>query len=254
MSTLSSTPSPTPEERIRRLLADARHTEPVPDDVADRLDKVLADLRAEQAPSAAASPAPSPVPPVTDLAAARRRRRARTWLVAAAAVVAVGIGVDQLAQHDALPSMTSSGGSSTTSSDSMAGGSADSGAEAPRTPGARRSEVAAEKQLRGYDAAGAVPVSGDRFAARVARLRDRPVLDRNNLSGVAPAHGDVGLQSGRVGKCLTADLGRGRWIAVRYDGAPGVLVYRPVRGDTQVVDLFLCGDAAPTRSVTLPAP
>jgi hypothetical protein len=241
-------PSPTPEDRIRRLLADARHTEPVPDDVAERLDRVLADLGPESAPS--------PPPAVTDLAAARRRHRARTWLVAAAAVVAVGIGVDQIAQHDALPSGSGSGGGSTTSSDRMSAGSAASGAEAPRTPGARRSEVRAGKQLRGYDAAAAVPLSGDRFAARVARLRDRPGfdrdLDRNSLA--AAPHGEVDLQAGRVGRCRTADLGRGHWLAVRYDGAPGLLVYRPVRGDTQVVDLFLCGHAAPTRSVTLPAP
>ena len=33
------------EEQVRRLLADARHTEPMPDDVAARLDEVLADLQ-----------------------------------------------------------------------------------------------------------------------------------------------------------------------------------------------------------------
>jgi hypothetical protein len=43
-------------------------------------------------------------------------------------------------------------------------------------------------------------------------------------------------------------------VAVRYDGEPGVAVFRPVHGDTQVVDLFLCGHDGPYRSITLPAP
>ena len=41
-------------------------------------------------------------------------------------------------------------------------------------------------------------------------------------------------------------------MAVRYDGQRGVLVYRPVKGDTQVVDLYLCGSDDPARSITLP--
>ena len=45
-----SDPELTPtEEQVRRLLADARHTEPMPDDVAARLDGVLADLPDELA-------------------------------------------------------------------------------------------------------------------------------------------------------------------------------------------------------------
>ena len=45
-----------------------------------------------------------------------------------------------------------------------------------------------------------------------------------------------------------------RMTRVNSDGSPAVLVYRPVRGDTQVVDLFLCGRRDATRSITLPAP
>ena len=49
MSEPTTPPSPEQEDRMRRLLADARHDEPVPDDVVARLDRVLADLRAEAA-------------------------------------------------------------------------------------------------------------------------------------------------------------------------------------------------------------
>ncbi|MCW2791044.1 MAG: hypothetical protein JWO76_142, partial [Nocardioides sp.] len=77
--------TPEQEREVRRLLADARHTEPVPGDVAARLDRVLAEL-------AAGEPGPTPV---TTLAS-RRRHRAVSVLVAAAAVVVVGIGLGQV--------------------------------------------------------------------------------------------------------------------------------------------------------------
>ena len=47
------------------------------------------------------------------------------------------------------------------------------------------------------------------------------------------------ITSHRLGPVQAIPLGEGRAFAV---------------GDTQVADLFLCGDTEPTRSVTLPAP
>ena len=44
--------TPAEEERVRRLLADARHTEPMPDEVVARLDGVLADLAETAGPRA----------------------------------------------------------------------------------------------------------------------------------------------------------------------------------------------------------
>src|SRR5215218_10271549 len=72
------------DARIRALLADARHTEPMPADVAARLDRVLEELAQDRAPIA----------PVIDLA--RRRRTAAKLLVAAAAVVVAGVGAGQV--------------------------------------------------------------------------------------------------------------------------------------------------------------
>src|SRR5690242_14743383 len=79
---------PAQDERIRRLLADARHTDPMPEAVVARLDRVLAGLsddRTERAERAE----------VVDLMA-RRRRTVGQLLVAAAAVVAVGFGITQV--------------------------------------------------------------------------------------------------------------------------------------------------------------
>ena len=60
--------TPAEEERVRRLLAEARHTDPMPADVADRFDAVIGELAAERddeassdVPAAAAATTPSTV-------------------------------------------------------------------------------------------------------------------------------------------------------------------------------------------------
>ena len=52
--------------------------------------------------------------------------------------------------------------------------------------------------------------------------------------------------------CPPGAWGGGRYVRVVLDGESGWLVYRPPRGDTRVVDLFLCGTDSPERSATLP--
>lgn len=85
--------SPTQQDAVRRALADVRHTDPVPSDVAARLDHVLDGLNAERT---------SPAAPSLD--ARRRRRYAARTLVAAAAVVIGGFGVDaMLGGHHLTP-------------------------------------------------------------------------------------------------------------------------------------------------------
>jgi hypothetical protein len=223
------------EEQVRRLLADARHTAPMPDDVSARLDAVLADLRDED------PAAPDPVVVTqrpADLAAARRRRNARSWLVAAAAVVVVGIGVDQVVQG---------GGGS----DDEAGGSSADSASSGQTvqrpaedSGAGGGDAASSPSAAsGRPEAGArtAPVRLDptRFGTQVTRLRDGSTSAR-----LSPAYRAT---------CPARGWGLGSAVPVRYDALPGVLVFRHVQGDTQVVDLFLCGSDHPERSITLPA-
>jgi hypothetical protein len=53
--------------------------------------------------------------------------------------------------------------------------------------------------------------------------------------------------------CRSARWGEGAFVPVQYGRAPAVLVLRREAGDTQVADLFLCGETDPVRSVTLPA-
>jgi hypothetical protein len=239
------------EEQVRRLLADARHAEPMPDDVAARLDAVLADLRDED--HGAPAPVVSTQRP-TDLAAARRRRNARSWLVAAAAVGVLGLGINQVVQMDV------SGGDDADSSSSDAavsgversgndnaegGGSATEAPSTATSPGNLRATLAP------------VRLDSARFDTQVTRLRDR--VDRDPAAygladgtDSAPPAGDN--LSAHAATCAARGWGRGTAVPVRYDRQPGVLVFRRVGGDTQVVDLFLCGSDHPERSITLPAP
>ena len=55
--------------------------------------------------------------------------------------------------------------------------------------------------------------------------------------------------------CLAVSVEPGsEVVATTYDAAPAALVLRPPSGDVQVVDLYLCGDLEPRRSITLTAP
>ncbi|HEY0950289.1 hypothetical protein [Nocardioides sp.] len=240
-----SDPAPA-EEQVRRLLADARHTEPMPEDVVARLDGVLADLAAR--PAEEPAPRPGRAERVADLAAARRRRTVRNLLVAAAAVVLIGVGLDRvdLSAGDA-DSATSAGGSAE-SADRYERDELNSG-EAPQ------GAVPNDSDLRGVDGALALPpvrLSPERFGTQVRRLQDEARVSALDSRSYTAGKSDLARLDAAA--CPTDAWGSGRFVVVRYDGALGALVYRRVHGDTQVVDLFLCGSDEPARSVTLPVP
>lgn len=246
--------TPQDEDAVRRLLADARHSDPIPDDVAARLDRALADLADLDVEAG------RPAATVTPLA--QRRRNASRLLVAAAAVVLVGVGVGQVLDG-------TSGGAD---SESATAGDARTYAE----DGAAGTEAAEEEPA---EAAG-VPESerDDLRRQGIARLRsqsftdDVTELNAEYLASSPAPSGETGSdgQGATLPEALDAPLldgagaaaltcgadawGRGRFVAVRYDGLPAVLVFRKASGDTQVADLFLCGSTTPERSVTLPAP
>jgi hypothetical protein len=88
--------TPAQTDAVRRALAAARHDEPIPAEVAARLDATLADLVAEQSMPTVAAAMVAPVIPL-------RRRRLPVLLAAAAAVVAAAVVtpqfLDRSAQH-----------------------------------------------------------------------------------------------------------------------------------------------------------
>jgi hypothetical protein len=225
----------TPEqEEVRRLLADARHVDPMPDDVVDRLDQVLAGLATESGDDRVAAPAAS----VVSLAS-RRRHRAKTALVAAAAVVAVGIGLGQVI------------------GDGLGGGG---GADSTAASSAQERDSSADRDVAGLDAraqeylvvAEPLPVRPEHFSSDVRRIRgDLRSLVADQTSKSPPA---LSSSPPEDYACAAADSGPGALVPVRYGSRRGVLLFEPVRGDSQVVELFACGNAEALRSVTLPAP
>ena len=225
----------TPEqEEVRRLLADARHAGPMPDDVVDRLDQVLAGLATESGDDRVAAPAAS----VVSLAS-RRRHRVKTALVAAAAVVAVGIGLGQVIGDGV-------GG----------GGSADSSAaSSTQDRGSRADRKAAGLDARAQEylvVTEPLPVRPEHFSSDVRRIRgDLRPLVADQTSKSPPT---LSSSTAEGVACAGDASGPGALVPVRYGGQRGVLLFGPVRGDSQVVELFACGNPESLRSVTLPAP
>ena len=244
-------PDVTPEQetRLRRLLAQARHGEPVPDDVAARLDRVLEQLQADGLDRDGDRS-------VVDLAA-RRRRRVTTLLVAAAAVVVVGVGVGQVTksgESDTASAESSAGGDSSQSlSDDLAEAESqrkyDGSSELDTLPGAPAPNAASgDASESGVAPLPPVVLTTEGFAKQAVRYRDRPGVE-SLVSSVVPGEA-LSLSESFV--CDTAPWGEGRLLAALYDDVPAVLAYRPVAGETQTVDLLRCGSGEVLRSTVLP--
>lgn len=219
----------TDDDLVRRLLADARHDEPMPADVADRLHGVITSLQRED--------------DVVPLTAARDRRSAkrRPWLgaglVAAAAAVVVGVGIGSLGG-----ALSGGDGAESTSgaaeSASDAGGSAaESGEQAPGATTLRTDQLQDAFAARGVHA-----LSSADLLAGVRRL----VADLGALEAPTTQPGTGGFP------CAPADWGPGDLVPVLLDGAPAVLAVRPANGDERVADVLECGTGALLRSVTVP--
>ncbi len=215
---------PAEDARIRALLADARHTEPMPADVVARMDRLLDGLASERAPIA----------PVIDLA--RRRRTAAKLLVAAAAVVVAGVGIGQV-----LPGLGGSGGADQETSAGDAAAAPEAADADGGGAGASKSQQGSASPEAGYTA-NAVKIHSATFGADVRRIR---AAIRNDARNLTSSPGPT---------CLPAGVADGMVLAATYNAATAALVLRTPVGDSQVVDLYLCGTDTPLRSITLPAP
>ena len=228
--------TPEQDEAVRRRLAEARHTGPIPADVAARLDEVLAGLSAEDAEDAEdAAPAP-----VLDLDTARRRRRnVGRVLVAAAAVIVAGVGIGQVV------------GTSGSSDDSSAGGAASVQQEAPD-----------RGQSQGIESAPAAPgtlaeqvplqLTGDDLAQQVeTQLTDLPpAVQSQTLAGDSPALADPSFSCQ-----VSLDTADGTRVIPAYvDGAAALLALGPAESGPQAARLVDCatGDDLASFDVTLP--
>ncbi len=231
--------SPSPEaDAVRRLLAASRHDEPMPADVADRMDRVLADLAATPAlgvagPSSAAETSETETTSdgVITRLPVQRRRRAGGLLAAAAAIVVGGV---VLAQH--LPHGTSDG-------EESAGSAAGSQLSAGNT-GNTGSAPAAAASLP----AGKLQLDDGRLVVR----RQSFARDALKAQALLARRGPHRLPL-PAAACPTPS-GHDQVVPALYHRAPAALVFHLPDGSTQVVDLLVCGTQQPVLSVTLPAP
>jgi hypothetical protein len=228
--------TPDQSEAVRRALSDARATDPLPTDVAARLDHVLDGLHAERA---------SATPAVASLEARRRRRNATRMLVAAAAVVVGGFGLDAMVGHDLIGGGSNGDSAGTAEIDRdgpavPAQSGSDSGSKDGtdgNTTGAPGPTSSPLDSISGYIDA-PLPLSDWRFAA-MAR-RDAFELDHKSLQA----------DTQRV-LTLTASLAQALTVCLRpadgesavlvtYDGRPAALRIRKPHGNEQLVDLYYC--------------
>lgn len=220
--------SPAEDARIRGLLTEARHTDPMPDEVRARMDSVIAGLAAEREPVAA-------VVPIT---AARERptpwrRRIATGLVAAAAVVAVGVGVPQLLSETDYSVAGAAGEGEADEGAADAPGAAD--AQAPELSGQANKDVRKDSNggFRAHSDVEFVLATSGATADEDARALVDPRRDhpRSELP------------------CWRTRWGAGDRVPVLYDDRPGVAVLRLPSSSGTRVDLYVCDQVNKVRSV-----
>jgi hypothetical protein len=257
---------------VRDLLGDARVAEPVPDDVAARLDQTLAALQAERA--ASRGPAPDESPTVVPL----RRRLPARLTAAAAAVIVLGAGGVAIAQLGGNGS-GGSGDASSKAADSVASGSP----TAPRSVGGAAPQALADAAVPRLTAAS--------FASDAARVM-RQVAALDGLAGTAsgfaaasptaPAPAQTpadqspeaakssGLDTGALqapaitatpppaeqdlrspAACAAPAPADGITLQATLDGTPVALVFRPPTADGQRVEAWSCDGTTLLRSALI---
>lgn len=230
----------TPEEdaRIRSLLASARASEQVPDDVAARLDSVLADLANDRSAERAAA----------DHAAGSRPRWRRGRVVLAAAV---GVGVLSLAAVN-LPQL--SGGFQGTG-----GGSSDKSSDrAGDRAGDKTGTTTEEKSGSGADQPSAstpeatARLSTDTFRRDVRRLLAAGADTRQ----LAPSSGTSGRTGDELasGACAASpEPGVVRSSEVLLDGKLALLEVFAAKDGARVVRVVSCDGTLTLASTRIPA-
>lgn len=230
--------TPDQESDVRRLLADARHDEPIPADVGERLDRALAELTREE-------PGSPPAAPVIDLAARRRRRNAAALLAGAAAVIVAGFAIGQgIDVGGSADDSAASGGDavadrSKASSESGGGvGLRDQSAE-PSIPGPSPAEAPTFLRLR-----------SEHLETDLTRQLDEPLNGSNAIrSPSAESYTALGCSAPvPANKYTLSEL-----YPALFDGEPAVVALAPPASGQQRADVLSCDTAATLATASIPA-
>lgn len=226
----------TSEDDVRRMLADARHRDEMPAEVAARLEAAIA----AEADEGTGNHTRAPMP-------ARWRRYAITaGLVAAAAVVVIGVGVPAMNQgQDAASSADTAGAppdrENALSEEESSGAGATDGDRALSQLNESGSAFDLAPKSDGRLSGGLVPVvRRHQFDADVRRVLTDPVLRRQPST------------EARTQRCETPDRPRSNLrVAITYRDRPSVLLAYPRKGDVRRVDVFSCATQQLVRTTTL---
>lgn len=254
--------TPEQEDQVRRALA-SLPTQPMPPEVAARLEARLAELQAERRAGARpvdADPDPAGEPwsttgPTGDPAG--RNRRWPTLLVAAALLAVVGVGIgsvlDDLTGSGDMESMTAGGQAA---NDTAEEGEPRPMESAPEEEAPLAEAPSADGQYNSLTrgVTGRMVLTEERVELHSETLED-DVVDFINL-GLPRAAADDEVLSQRAERlaaakrlrrlfspCTLPSTGRGdQLVAVRLDEAPATLVLREPRDGTRVAQVYSCVD------------
>ena len=223
-------------DELRALLADARSTEPVPADVAARLDDTLAALQEERRAETVVVPL-------------RGRRAVGRFLVAAAAVVVIGaggVGVANLAQNGS----NNAASSADKAASGAAGEAATNGPVAPQDlAGSTSPAPTPRSQLSDLKATSLPQFTTSRFAQQAAAFdpasgdfsTNTTDSDKAYQSARSPSVSDAPTAvSGQAAACTGPSLPDTTSFPILLDGHDAVLVVHKVVDGTQEVDAWSC--------------
>lgn len=244
--------TPAQSEAVRRLLAGARDDQGIPDDVASRLDAVLADLTAERT---AAAPGAAVIP---------LRRRWPKVLVAAAAVSLFGFGAVQVLGNGAGDADNAGAGSAAEKSDGR--GLATS--EEPElngvvTPDAQSAPGATAGDSSLVDGLGGTLLLNQRSLDKIGiqglrqlspgtidqDLRElaRAAAPTSEYQADYPSAYDVRAAKVRCGPFYT--VSGGETFAALYRRHLALVLFHPRLDGVRLVQIYDCENATPRRAV-----
>jgi hypothetical protein len=246
--------TPDDETRIRALLSDARVTDPIPVEVAARLDDALVGLAAERPVDPVERVEPVEPSPATGSEASihpfarTRRHRVVALLGAAAAVAVMGLGIGALIDRDS----DSAGDSAATDASVERGAkAADEDARKGVVPEDSMSSDLLTVDTPAWEKVVRAPRAADVRSRHLSR--DLAAIQSRYLPAPGQArYGKTLIHQPQGFTCPTADWGRGVLVAATYDGDPAYVAFRRPMGSTQVVEVLQCGTAEVLRSTTLP--
>ncbi len=252
---------PPEHDAVRRLLADARHDGPPPPDVVDRLDETLASLVAERSGGLTSDDTADDTAGDTaghddrspgrlvDLGS-RRRRVASIGLLAAASVVVAGVALGQALPRGGDDAADSTAGSASDSSvaespEDGGGSSADAGGSGPDNLADSEARQPEESFLQpGLTRPTLFSDDDEDIVPQLVALRPDVTDGSQRLKTLQALRGCDGVEPGPSAAVVSATV----------DGERGLVVFRRPVGAGQGVELYACGNPAPLRTITLPAP